>query len=147
MWKIIWKRTIVEGFKVANEFDVFIDGRFFGVDGPSQHVAAELHVIFSWRTKTMKWNAVTIKETNCYYGITLNNLYVSNRQKHWEDKLFFVCFFTHLLSWHTKCANMFWKRVNMSECSEQQHWVSTETQKEEMNPSREKTKQKVGEKW
>lgn len=45
------RRTVVEGFEVANEFHIFIDRRSFGVDGPSQHMAAELHVIFSWRTK------------------------------------------------------------------------------------------------
>lgn len=44
------KPTIVEGFEVSYKFDIFIDRCFFWVDGPSQHMTAELHVIFSWRT-------------------------------------------------------------------------------------------------
>lgn len=49
--------TIVKRLEVADEFYIFINRRFFGVDGPSQHMAAELHVVLSWEqniwTKTI----------------------------------------------------------------------------------------------
>lgn len=47
--KTIERHTVVERLEVANEFNIFIDGGFFGVNCPSQHMAAELHVVLSWR--------------------------------------------------------------------------------------------------
>lgn len=45
-------RTVAERLEVPDELDIFVDGCFFRVNGPSEHVAAELHVVLSWRTST-----------------------------------------------------------------------------------------------
>lgn len=38
--------TIIQGLEVSDELDVFVHRRLFGVDGASEHVAAELQLIF-----------------------------------------------------------------------------------------------------
>lgn len=43
--------TVIERLEVADELNIFINRGFFGVNGPSQHMTAELHVILSWRQK------------------------------------------------------------------------------------------------
>lgn len=66
VWKIVFKKkktsseiphmqceghTVIERLEVADELNIFINRGFFGVNGPSQHMTAELHVILSWRQK------------------------------------------------------------------------------------------------
>lgn len=144
------KRTIVEGFEVANEFDIFIDRRFFGVDGPSQHMAAELHVIFCCRVKTIviKQNMLSSWNNSIYKQYFSNsNIFISNEQKHFKRINCFCLFFLHTWA-ETVSVTTFLEEGKMSECSEQQHSVATETLKEEMNPwggggQNKKTKQKV----
>lgn len=68
VWKIVFKKkqnktsseiphlqceghTVIERLEVADELNIFINRGFFGVNGPSQHMTAELHVTLSWRQK------------------------------------------------------------------------------------------------
>lgn len=46
-----WRLTIIQGLEVSDELDVLVHGGLFGVDGPSEHVAAELELIFCWCLK------------------------------------------------------------------------------------------------
>lgn len=39
--------TIIKRLEIANESNIFIYRWFFGVNGPSQHMAAELHMVLS----------------------------------------------------------------------------------------------------
>lgn len=39
--------TIIERLEIANESNIFIYRWFFGVDGPSQYMTAELHMVLS----------------------------------------------------------------------------------------------------
>lgn len=38
--------TIIQGLEVSDNLDIFIHGRLLGVDGPSEHVATKLQLIF-----------------------------------------------------------------------------------------------------